>query len=327
MTAREVAELAGVSISAVSRALTEGASVSAATQRKVLDATQSLGYQPNVLARSLMTDRTDLIGLISNNFDNPAFMEIFDLFTRGLQQRGQRPLIANLTGGVPPKGALATLLQYRVDGVIVASSELHREFANACVNASLPVVLAFGRSVGRLPINVVAADNVQGGRLAGDMLCERGYRKVAFLGGPPSATSTEDRLGGFRAALRAAGLRPTAVVYGPTFSYRAGFDLMVQLLERRQLDAVFCGDDVLAIGAIDACRAKGVSVPGDIGIVGFDDMPIASWSGYNLSTVRQPISDIIMSAVELLLSIIDEPDRNTETKLFPCELVVRGTLR
>jgi len=147
------------------------------------------------------------------------------------------------------------------------------------------------------------------------------------LGGPSSATSTEDRLGGFRVALRAAGLRPTAVVYGPTFSYRTGFDLMVQLLERFQLEAVFCGDDILAIGAIDACRAKGISVPGDIGVLGFDDMPIASWAGYNLSTVRQPISEVIVSAVELLMSIIREPDRNTETKLFPCEQVVRGTLR
>src|SRR5438105_7693643 len=137
-TAREVAELAGVSISAVSRTFTEGASVSAATRSKVLDASRSLGYQPNLLARGLMTRRTELIGLISNDFDNPAFMEIFDLFTRRLPPRGRRPLLATLTDGAPPGGALEMLLQYSVDGVIVASSPLHRELAAACVAAHLP---------------------------------------------------------------------------------------------------------------------------------------------------------------------------------------------
>src|SRR5438045_948419 len=193
-TAREVAELAGVSISAVSRVFTKGASVSAATRGKVLDASRSLGYQPNLLARSLMTRRTELIGLISNNFDNPAFMEIFDLFTRRLQQHGLRPLLVNLSDGVPPNGALEMLLQYSVDGVIVASSPLHREFAEACAEAHLPLVQAFGRPLGRVAINAVGADNVQGGRVAAELLCERGYRQVAYLGGPRTAPSTEDRL-------------------------------------------------------------------------------------------------------------------------------------
>src|SRR6185295_7195168 len=124
-TAREVAAVAGVSISAVSRTFTEGASVSPATRSKVLDASRRLGYQPNLLARGLMTRRTELIGLISNNFDNPAHMVIFDLFTRRLQQLGLRPILMNLTEGMPPNGALDVLQQYSVDGVIVASSPLH----------------------------------------------------------------------------------------------------------------------------------------------------------------------------------------------------------
>ena len=125
-TAKEVAEAAGVSISAVSRTFTKGASVSPATREKVLAATPQLGYQPNLLARALMTKRTELIGLISNNFDNPAFMEIFDLFTCQLQQRGRRPLLVNLSGGMESAAALDLLLQYNVDGVIIASSTLPR---------------------------------------------------------------------------------------------------------------------------------------------------------------------------------------------------------
>src|SRR5262245_51152974 len=165
-TAKEVAEAAGVSISAVSRTFTKGASVSPATRERVLEATRQLGYQPNMLARALMTKRTELIGLISNNFDNPAFMEIFDLFTRRLQQRGRRPLLVNLSGEMDSASALELLLRYNVDGVIIASSMLPREFAEACADARLPVVQAFGRAGAAPDVHVVGANNVQGGRLA-----------------------------------------------------------------------------------------------------------------------------------------------------------------
>ena len=327
VTAKQVAELAGVSISAVSRTFTKGASVSAATREKVLAATRSLGYQPNVLARSLMTRRTELIGLVSNNFDNPAFMEIFDLFTRRLQQHGLRPLLANLSGGARTDVALDMLLQYSVDGVIVASSMLPPQFAEACAEARLPVVQAFGRPNKKVSVNVVGADNVQGGQLAGDLLRERGYHRIAFLGGPQTATSTEDRLRGLKTSLRVEGLTPVAEVYGHSYSHEAGFTLMRQLLRSGGMDAVFCGDDILAMGAVDACREAGVSVPRDIGIVGFNDMAMAAWPAYNLTTIRQPIGDIIVTAVELVIDIVDQSDRAAEARLFKCESVVRGTLR
>lgn len=326
-TAREVAKLAGVSISAVSRTFTDGASVSQKTREKVLKATRSLGYQPNALARSLMTKRTELIGLVSNNFDNPAFMEIFDLFTRRLQQRGRRPLLANLSGGAGTDAALDMLLQYSVDGVIVASSLLPPRFAEACAEVGIPVVQAFGRSGGAIAVNVVGADNIQGGRLAGELLREREYKKIAFLGGPQAATSTEDRLRGLNEGLALGGLKPRAIVYGHSYCHEAGLTLMRQLLRGGDVDAVFCGDDILAMGAMDACREVGMKVPGDIGVMGFNDMAMAAWPAYNLTTIHQPIADIIVTAVELVLGIVDQPGRKAEVRLFPCHPVERGTLR
>src|SRR3984957_8586340 len=204
-TAKEVAQLAGGSGSAVSRTFTSGASVSSATREKVIAATRSLGYQPNALARSLMTKRTELIALISNNFDNPMFMDVFDLFTRRLQQRGRRPLLANLSGGIRTDVALEMLLKYSVDGVIVASSTLPPSFAEACAAAGMPVVQAFGRAGGAESGRVVGADNYEGGRLAGDVLRKHRYRNIAFLGGPQSATSTEDRIRGLRDSLSTGG--------------------------------------------------------------------------------------------------------------------------
>ena len=325
---REVAELAGVSTSAVSRSFTPGASVSAETRSKVLAATRSLGYRPNALARSLMTRRTELIGLVANNFDNPVFMEIFDLFTRRLQLRGRRPLLANLSGGASTEAALEMLLQYSVDGVIIASSTLPQQFVTACAEAHLPVVHVFGRPAGgKLPIHVVSPDNVHGGSLAGNVLRERGYRRIAFLGGPHSATSTEDRLRGLVESLAKDGLEPAAVVYGQSYTHEAGLVMMRQLLRSGAMDAVFCGDDNLAMGAIDACRAAGMDVPGDIGVIGFNDMAIAAWPAYDLTTIRQPTADIITAAVELVLSIIDRPARKAVIRMFDCRPVIRGTLR
>ena len=327
-TLKEVAELAGVSTSAVSRTLTPGASVSPATRAKVLAATRSLGYRPNALARSLMTRRTELIGLVANNFDNPVFMEIFDLFTRRLQLRGRRPLLANLSGRASTESALDMLLQYSVDGVIVASSTLPQQFVVACAEAHLPVVHVFGRpGRGNLPIHVVSPDNLQGGRLAGDLLRARAYRKVAFLGGPQTATSTQDRLLGLTDSLAAGKLEPRTIVYADSYTHEAGLTLMRQLLRQGDMDAIFCGDDNLALGAIDACHEAGVDVPGDVGVIGFNDMAIAAWGSYDLTTIRQPTAEIITAAVDLVLDIIDRPVKKGTVHLFDCRAMIRGTLK
>jgi DNA-binding LacI/PurR family transcriptional regulator len=327
-TIREVAKLAGVSTSAVSRSFTPGASVSAKTQHKVLAATRVLGYRPNALARSLMTKRTELIGLVANNFDNPVFMEIFDLFTRRLQLRGRRPLLANLSEGGSTESALEMLLQYSVDGVIVASSTLPQQFVIACAEAHLPIVHVFGRGSGsKLPIHVVAPDNIQGGNLAGDTLRARGYKRIAFLGGPHTATSTEDRLRGLEESLARGGMKPSVVVFAHAYKHDAGVTTMRQLLRVGGIDAVFCGDDNLAMGAIDACREAGLDVPGDMGVLGFNDMTVAAWPAYNLTTIRQPTAEIITAAVELMLAIVEQPVKRRIVRLFDCQAVIRGTLR
>ncbi len=325
--ARQVADRAGVSISAVSRAFTQGASVSASTQNKVMNAARELGYQPNVLARSLMTGRTELIGLVSNNFDNPAFMEIFDLFTRRLQDCGLRPLLANLSGNSDPQQAVSMLRQYNVDAVIVASSTVSKAFIEGCLSADIPLVHAFGKPIGRHAVHVVGANNEQGGKLAARILLEHGYRKIAFLGGPRSASSTADRLAGFRKCLKDKGMTPVAEVFANSYCHEDGRQLMHRLLADTSIEAVFCGDDILAIGALDACTENDKSVPGDIGILGFNDIAMASWAAYDLSTIRQPIADIIVTAVELAIKLVADHQLRPEPKRFACEAVMRRTLR
>jgi DNA-binding LacI/PurR family transcriptional regulator len=329
ITARDVASRAGVSISAVSRAFTEGASISSETRSKVFEASNALGYRPNRLARSLMTRRTELIGLISNNFDNPFFMEIFDLFTRELQERGLRPLLVNLTGGGSSEAAFDLVLQYRVDGVIVASSSLQHDVAEACARAKLPVVQVFGRPARSSGVAVVGTDNVRGGQLAAKILIDEHYRRIALLGGPREAPSTQDRLAGFREALTGSDTQLVIESYGLSFSYSEGKRLMTELLHqnRERFDAVFCGDDIMAIGALDACRDAGISVPRDLGILGFDDIPMASWSAYELSTIRQPVDEVIRTAIDLIVSMVNGERQRFKSRLFLGTPVLRGTLR
>ena len=327
VTLKEVALRAGVSRAAVSRAavsraFTDGASVSARTRAKVELAATALGYSPNMLARSLTTRKTQLVGLVSNNFHNPVFLQIFDLFTRGLQDQGLRPLLVNLTDEVDPARSLRLLRQYSVDGVIVASSHLPDGFARAFHAAGVPVVHAFGRAMQATDVAVVGIDNHQAGRMAAQTLLARGYRRLGFMGGPELASTTQDRLAGFLAVAGQA-----QVSFAGAYGFEAGRAQMARLLQAAPAEAYFCGDDVLSIGALSAVAEAGLRVPDDIGIIGLNDMAMAGWANINLTTIHQPFAAIVQGSIELMQRLFADPDRLPEARLFPCHIVERGTLR
>jgi DNA-binding LacI/PurR family transcriptional regulator len=328
VTLKEVAALAGVSRSAVSRCFTEGASVSPATRAKINEAADELGYRPNALASSLTTGRTKLIGLVSNNFHNPIFLQVFDLFTRGLQERGLRPLLVNLSDETDPAASVRLLQQYSVDAAIVASSTLPVSFAEEFQAAGVPVVHAFGRYSRKPKINVVGIDNKEAGRMAARELLHRGYRKIAMMAGPETATSTQDRLSGFVDALTDQPGVEVTTSFAQAYSYDAGWAEMQRLIAEGNLaQGYFCGDDVLSIGALSALQGAGVGVPEDVGIIGLNDMEMARWKNINLTTIRQPISEVVRLSVEMVGKMLDEDMTQAKAHLLPCELVERGTLR
>lgn len=327
VTLKDVALRAGVSRSAVSRTFTAGASVSAKTRAKVEKAARELKYSPNALASSLTTGRTKLIGLVSNNFHNPLFLEVFDLFTRGLQERGLRPLLVNLSAETNPANSVRMLQQYSVDGVIVASSTLPPSFAEAFRDVGIPVVHSFGRYASSPQVHIVGIDNIACGRMAAAALVARGHKRVAFLGGPQGATSTEDRARGFLDELSAHPDIAVSISYASAYSFDAGRAEMIRLLQDTPAEAYFGGDDVLSIGALSAIADAGLRVPDDIGFIGLNDMAMARWQNINLTTIRQPIAEIIASSIDLVVGTIADPDRHPETRLFPCSIIERGTLR
>lgn len=324
ITLKDVAERAGVSRAAVSRTFTEGASVSSKTRSKVEKAAAELGYSPNMLARSLATRKTQLVGLVSNNFQNPAFLQIFDLFTRVIQERGLRPLLVNLSAETDPARSVQLLRQYSVEGVIVASSHLPDGFARAFRDAALPVVHAFGRASAPPDVHVVGIDNFAAGVMAAKTLIARGYHRLGFIGGPELASTTQDRLAGFRSA---AGALEVASSYAGAYSFDAGRAEMARLLRGPRAEAYFCGDDVLSIGALSAAQEIGLRVPQDLGIIGLNDMEMAGWANIALTTIHQPFEAIVRSSIDLIISSFADPGRPPEVRLFPCHIVERSTLR
>jgi len=328
VTLKDVAERAGVSRSAVSRTFTDGASVSTKMREKVEAAAQELGYHPNALASSLTTGRTKLIGLVSNNFHNPIFLEVFDLFTRALQDVGLRPLLVNLSDETDPANSVRMLRQYSVDGVVVASSTLPPSFSTAFKDAGVPVVNSFGRFASAPEVDIVGIDNVECGRMAARTLVERGYTRIGFLGGPKSATSTQDRFAGFVSELVKHSGITCSHSYAGFYSFNAGREEMSRLLKDNPAEAYFCGDDVLSIGALSAIKDFGLKVPEDIGIIGLNDMEMAGWENINLTTIRQPIQKIVTASIEQIVSMLQSKHQDQpKARIFPCEVVERGTLR
>jgi DNA-binding LacI/PurR family transcriptional regulator len=327
VTLKQVAERAGVSTAAVSRAFTPGASVSPKTRVRIEEAASALGYSPNILARSLTTGQTKMIGLVSNNFHNPVFLQIFDRFTRALQDQGLRPLLVNLTDETEPGRSVRLLRQYSVDGVIVASSHVPAGFARAFAEAGLPVVHAFGRALAVPDVTVVGIDNVAAGRMAAEALLTRGYRRIGFMGGPEGASTTQDRLEGFRAMAGAqAGVTLTHSFAG-AYSFEAGYREMTRLIRDDPAEAYFCGDDVLSIGALAAAAGTGLLVPRDLGLIGLNDMEMAGWGNINLTTIHQPFGAIIAASIEMMMGQLADPTRQAQSRIFPCHIVERGTLR
>ena len=327
VTSFDVARVAGVSQSAVSRAFTEGGSVSPATRKKVLDAARKLGYTPNAIARSLITHRTDMIGMVMGDVTNPFYPEVLQAFSVSFQEAGRRMMLFTVPPGGSIDDALPQALQYRVDGLIVTSATLSSEMIAECTRLGTPVVL-FNRNIRNTEINSVSCDNVEGGRFIANLLLDSGHDRCAFIAGVEDTSTNVDRERGFTDRLSERGMEPPLREVGH-YTYDGGYQAAIRLLSRDDRpDALFCANDITALGAIDAARREmGLRVPEDVSIIGFDDIPAAAWPSHDLTTVRQRINLMVEEAIDILFAHIDDPALPAVTRLIPGDFIARGTVR
>jgi len=326
-TSIDVAKLAGVSQSTVSRTFTPGATVSESARQKVLAAADELGYQPNAIARSLSKQHTNIVGIIMGRITSPFHPYVLEKVIKELQGAGKQALLFS----TPPESKVDDLfelvLQYQVDALLVTSATMSPEMADVCARNGTPVVL-FNRNVLGANVNAVCCDNVEAGRLVANVLVDAGHRKLAFIEGKANRSTTRDRKKGFIDRLQERGHVDVAAE-GGDHTYEAGFTAALKLLDRDDPpDAIFCASDNAALGAMDAARHElGIRIPDELSIVGFGDISAAAWSSYSLTTIRMPVNRMIDAAVEVLLNQQNEPANGPVFKLIPGTLIARNSAR
>lgn len=327
VTSAQVAALAGVSQSAVSRVFTPGASASKRTVEKVRAAAAQLGYSPNALARGLITGRTRMIGLVVAYLENQFYPVAMELLSRALQERGYHILVFMAENSTEKVGqVMGELLDYQVDGIITASVAISNDLTSRCAAAGIPVVM-FNRGQDDARLSEVTSDNVAGGRRAAEFLLQAGHRRIAHVMGWQGSSTGRDRAAGFADAMQAAGIAPVAMIDG-MYSRDTAAAVTRDLFAGSDCpDAIFVGNDHMAFAVMDTLRFDlGLSVPGDVSVVGYDDVPLASWPAYNLTTIRQPVRRMVDATVDALLAQI-EGDGVPRKLNIDGPLIVRGSTR
>lgn len=327
VTSTDVARRAGVSQSAVSRTFTEGASVSEEMRAKVLEAAAELDYRPNALARSLITQRSRLIGIALAYLNNQYYPMALEKLSLRLQAEGYHSLMVFAQNREPADAIVQTFLQYQVDAVILASVALSTPWVAACERAGVPVVL-FNRSHEEPRFSAVTSANRDGGRTVARFLAAGGHRRIAYIAGWEGASTQRDREAGFCEGLAAAGLGIHDRAIGDFDDGRAreaARSLFVRPAAERP-DAVFVANDHMALIAMDVLRFElGLRVPEDVSVVGYDDVPQAASPAYALTTVRQPVNRMVEATIRVLLDQIERPGAPPQRIEIEGPLMVRGS--
>ena len=324
-TAADVARAAGVSISAVSRAFTPHASISKTTKTRVLRAAESLAYQPNPLARGLITRRSGMIALLMTEVTNPFYPTVLETFAQAFSKQGKHVMLFTPAQDEPLEALLPRAFGYGVEGVDITSARPTAEMMSACETAPVPVVL-FNRTVESSAISAVCCDNEAGGHTVARFLAEGGRRRPAFVAGLPGASTSLYRERGFTSGLIDAGL-PSPLRAEGHFTFDGGLQAAKSLLASDvRPDCIFAANDIMALGVLDGLRrVGGLRVPEDIWVVGFDDIAASAWPSFGLTTFRQPINRMVAETLRILDLAETEAPASPSTVLVPGRLIERDS--
>ncbi len=325
-TSFHVAKRAGVSASAVSRVFS-GASASPAMHAKVRRAAKDLGYRPNPLARAMVTGKSRMIGLVLAYLDNQFYPLALERLSAVLQERGYHILVF-LASNTEDKIATVVqeLMDYSVDGIITASVAMSNDLTARCAAHGIPVVM-FNRGQDGPGISSVTSTNVSGGRRVAEFLVAGGHRRIAHIAGWAGSSTGRDRQRGLIEGLADAGLEVTDIIDGMYDREVAAAAARTLMSGTRPPDAIFVGNDHMAFAVLDTLRGMGVSVPGDVSVIGYDDVPLAAWPAYDLTTVRQPLNRMVEATVETMLAQIADPSRPSQKIEIDGPLILRSSAR
>lgn len=320
-TIKDVARVAGVSVATVSRALNGAENVLPETKQRILDAARELRFTPSGAARSLITRRTDTIGALLPDLHGEYFSELIRGIDQAARARGLHLLVSSSHDDADEAATALRAMNGRVDGLLVMSPHADASFLSHNLPANLPAVLL--NTEVDLPGHArFVVDNFGGARTMTAHLAAAGRKRIAFIGGPNGNHEAQERLRGYRAGLRP-GMKE--LVFEGDFSEASGWSAGRKIAQAKaRPDAIFAGNDMMAIGCLTALAEAGLNVPDDIAIAGFDDIPIARYVSPALSTIRVPIAALGAAALDALAKGLENPaSAEHPATVMPVEMVLR----
>ncbi|WP_244489107.1 LacI family DNA-binding transcriptional regulator [Devosia sp. Root685] len=327
MTSSQVARRAGVSQSAVSRTFTPGASISPKTRAKVMAAAKELGYRPNAIARSLITNRSRIIAVVMAYLENLFYPDVLEELGRLLAKENYRLLLFTGFMDRDSDPIFDQLMQYRVDGIVLASTSLSSELSEECAAAGIPVVL-FNRTTERDAVSSVTTRNREGGRRVAEFLVAGGHKKFGYISGLESSSTNRDRFAGYKEGLAEAGHTEIMVEVANYDRAEAEAAARKMLSREDRPDALFVANDHMAVAVMDVARHElGLAVPEDLSIVGYDDVGPARWTSYGITSMSQPLKRMVEATVSILMEQISSGEIEAEHRILNGELVVRTSAR
>jgi LacI family transcriptional regulator len=306
----------------VSRVLQGSDLVSRDTRARVMQTLELYGYRPNAIAQAMVTGRTSTIGVVVAGITNPFYPELLEAIAKAIEEFGYRMTLWS-SGETSEPAAIEAISQRLVDGVIFTGAVANSPALREATKGESPFVL-INRHVDGVRCDTVTTDNVNGGRAAAEHLLSLGHRSLGMIGAATELSTARERERGFRDVLEAAGLTPWADRGQPSFSL--GWDAVQEIAAMPDPpSAVFCMNDIAAIGVLCGARRAGIAVPRELSVLGFDDIEMAQWEAFNLTTVRQPIADMAQIAVRFLHERIEDPGRTPRHRSLEARVILRET--
>jgi DNA-binding LacI/PurR family transcriptional regulator len=322
----EVARLAGVSIAAVSRAYAPGSSISPELAERVYAAARELNYVPNKLARSLITRQTNIVAVVLPATSSTIFAAMLDEISLRLEEQGKQVLLFTPSDLADFDRTLQHMLQYQVDAIVIAAASISSRMATLCLDRGVPVV-TLGRYLPGLPVHSVRGDEQDAGAKAAELVLKGGGKRFGLVDGPSNLTTIVERKASLVSRLEAA-VGPSGIrMESGDLTYAGGYRAALTIMDTPDRPDTLIGlTDIMALGAMDAVRHElGLSVPADVAVIGFDDIPEASHMSYQLSTIRTPVKEMVAHMIELI-SPESEPAEPCAIKI-PAQLIVRASTR
>jgi len=325
-TSYDVARLAEVSQSAVSRCFAPGGSIAPATRDRIMKVARELGYRPNALAQGLISGRTKMVAVLISSLTNRFYPEVLAELSRQLTEHDTRVLLFSLNAESDVDAVLDQVWRHNVDGVISAA-RLSDEQVRLFADHGVPLVL-YNRQSEVEPVVSVGCDSAAGERDLVGRLLGAGHKSFGIIAGPADSYVGEERRRAALARLEEAGIREVPVARGD-FSYVSGREGLRALMDQKpQYDAIICVSDLMAIGAIDMARhCYDLAVPDQLSVVGFDGSDPATWSSYDVTSIRQPVRRMTDAAVTMLLERVADRGLLAERRLFAGEFIKGSSAR